>query len=114
MARLLDFDDLPDHIMRKAELARLVDRMEGDAHKADEALHAGIAALVKRAPIRAGLVPELSIDHAAAVLALVNEWIACRHDSLDDDEVYECAMQIAAEENEAAIEYAGDMRRDAA
>lgn len=114
MPRLLDLDDLPDRILQRAEIARLCDRMEGDAHKADEALFAGIAKLVKRAPMRAGLVPELSIDHSAAVLALVNEWIASRHDSLDPDEVYQAAIDIAAEENEAAIEYACDMRRDAA
>ncbi len=110
-----DFDDLPDHIMRRAELARLVDRMEGDAHKADEALFAGIAKLVKaKVTWRAGVTPELSVDHAAAVLALVNDWIAERHDGLDPDEVYQAAIDIAAEANEAAVEYAADMRREAA
>lgn len=113
--RHLDYDDLPDHIMRRAELARLVDRMEGDAHKADETLFAGLAKLLKaKVHWRAGVTPELTADHSAAVLELVNDWIAERHDELDPDEVYQAAIDIAAEHEAEAAEAAFDAMRDAA
>lgn len=114
--RRFDPDDMPEALVHAAALSILADKITGEYHESDSTLAATLATLAtgKGVDYDADGAPQLDADHATAVLAAVNTWLAARYGAVSQEAAYAKALDAYEDScNEAAIA-AWEARQEAA